>query len=216
MKNICWILILISFQSYSQNEQWYDFELDSLVKFKLPAENANLFDSIQDGFKMYELSAKKERIIFSGNKIKIENSSLPYNLNDLKNLYDEAEPNASINYPNTVAHKQEIERNGFSGRKLTLTDSIGNRLYESEVYLLNNNLFLFSCISQDNSDIKDFDYFFEQISLPKNSEIKQLTGKSYFMKLISLFKTELMILIGIIGLIVGIIIIRKNYLQQRL
>ncbi|REG88219.1 hypothetical protein [Winogradskyella sediminis] len=215
MKNIYWILILISFQSYSQNEQWFDFELDSLIRFKLPAENASLFDSEQDGIKMYELSAEKNGIVYSGNKILISDSSLPNSIADLKSIYDEAMPNVSKNYPNTVVKKQDIENNGFKGQKVTLTDSNGNRLYESEVYLLNNNLFLFNCISKNESDIKDSNFFFNQISLPKNSEIKQLIGKSDFQKTISNFKTELLILIGIIGLIIGIILIKKNYLQHR-
>ena len=178
MNNIYWILILISFQSYSQNEQWFDFELNSNVNFKLPSENANLFDSEQDGIKMYELSAEKNGIVYSGNKILIGDSSLPNNLNELKSIYDEAIPNISKNYPNTIVSKNDIEKNELKGQKMTITDSNGIRLYESEVYLINNNLFLFNCISKDDSDIKESDYFFNQISLPKKSEIRQLTGKS--------------------------------------
>ncbi|MGK0210448.1 MAG: hypothetical protein ACI9D4_000758 [Polaribacter sp.] len=213
MKNIYWILILISIQSYSQNEQWFDFELHKNVRFKLPAENANLFDSIQNGAKMYELSAELNGVAFTGNKIIVEDIILPHNLDDLKSLYD-LMSNGSKSYPNTKVVKKDIEKNGFIGQKVTLTDSIGNRLYESEVYLLDNHLFLFNCISKDNSDIKNSDYFFNQISLPKDSGIKQLTGKSELIKMLSQFKTEILIFIGIIGLIIGIILI-KNYLQQR-
>mgnify|MGYP001405974542 CR=1 FL=1 len=217
MKNIYWILILISVQSYAQNEQWYDFELDKNVRFKLPAENANLFDSEQDGIKMYELSAEKNDIVYSGNKMLIDEKSLPNSKEELINLYEEAVPNISKSYPNTTVSKKEINKNGLIGQKLTLINSSGNRLYESEVYLMNNQLLLFNCISKNDSGIIDSDYFFNQISLTKNSEIKQITGKSDFWKLISVFKTELLILLGIIGLIVGIILIRKkNYLQQRL
>ncbi len=215
MKNLYWILILISFQSYSQNDNWHSYKLDSSVKFQLPVENANLFDSVQNGIKTYELSAEKNEIVFSGNKMKIENSSLPNTLKDLKNLYDQAIPNISKSFPNTIEKKQDIERNGFKGQKFYLTDSIGNKLYESEVYLLDDNLFLFQIISKDDSAIKDSDYFFNQISLPINSGIEQLTGKSEFLKVITLFKFELLILIGIIGLIIGAVIV-KNYLQHRL
>ena len=215
MKNIYWILILISFQSFSQNQQWYDFELDSLVRFKLPAENASLFDSIQNNIKMYELTAEKNGIVYGGNKIYVRDEGLPNSIDDLKSLYDETIPSDTKSFLNTIVNKQEVVKNGFIGQKVTLTDSIGNRVYESEIYLLNNHLFLFNCISKDNSDIIDSDYFFEQISLPKNSEIKQLTGKSNFMRFISIFKTEIMILIGFIALVIGIIVVKKNYLQQR-
>ena len=218
MKNFYWILILISFQSFAQNEQWFDFELDKNVRFKLPAENANLFDSEQDGIKMYELSAEKNDIVYSGNKMLIDEQSLPNSKEELISLYEEAVPNIPKSYPNTTVSKKEINKNGLIGQKLTLTDSKGNRLYESEVYLMNNQLFLFNCISKNDTGITDSDYFFNHISLPKISEIKQLTGKSDFWKLISVFKTELLILFGIVGLIVGITLIRKkkNYLQQRL
>ncbi|UAB82290.1 hypothetical protein INR76_05890 [Marixanthomonas sp. SCSIO 43207] len=144
MKNIYWILILISFQSFAQNGQWFDFELDKNVRFKLPAENANLFDSEQDGIKMYELSAEKNDILYSGNKMLIDEQSLPNSKKELISLYEEAVPNISKSYPNTTVSKQEINKNGLIGQKLTLTDSSGNRLYESEVYLMNNQLFLFN------------------------------------------------------------------------
>jgi hypothetical protein len=162
---------------------------------------------------MYELSAELNGVAFTGNKIIVEDIILPHNLDDLKSLYD-LMSNGSKSYPNTKVVKKDIEKNGFIGQKVTLTDSIGNRLYESEVYLLDNHLFLFNCISKDNSDIKNSDYFFNQISLPKDSGIKQLTGKSELIKMLSQFKTEILIFIGIIGLIIGIILI-KNYLQQR-
>lgn len=214
MKNFYLIIILFSIQSYSQNEKWFDFELDSITKFKLPAENANLFNSEENGIKMYELSAEKNGIVYSGNKMLITKSRLPNNLDELKSIYDEAIPNISKNYPKTIVSKESIEKNGFKGQKLTLTDSIGNRLYQSEVYLLNNSLFLFNCISKDDSDIKEAEYFFNHISLPTNSSIIQLTEKSNSLKFISRFKTELMILIGILGLIIGIIVLKKNVAQH--
>ncbi|WP_313111757.1 hypothetical protein [Aequorivita sediminis] len=212
MKNIYWILILISFQSFAQNGQWFDFELNKNVRFKLPAENANLFDSEQDGIKMYELSAEKNDIIYSGNKMLIDVQSLPNSKKELISLYEEIVPNISKSYPNTSVSKKEINKNGVIGQKLTLTDSTGNRLYESEVYLMSNHLFLFNCISKNDTGITDSDYFFNHISLPKISEIKQINGKSDFWKLIAVFKTELLILLGIIGLIVGIALIRKKLL----
>ena len=142
----------------------------------------------------------------------IEEQSLPNFKEELISLYEEAVPNISKNYSNTTVSKKEINKNGIIGQKLTLTDSSGKRLYESEVYLMNNQLFLFNCISKNDSGITDSDYFFNQISLTINSEIKQITGKSDFWKLISVFKTELLILLGIVGLIVGIILIRKKKL----
>ncbi|MEO1032724.1 MAG: hypothetical protein AAFX55_15030 [Bacteroidota bacterium] len=209
MKNVYWILVLISFQTFAQNGQWFDFELDKNVRFKLPAENANLFDSEQDGIKMYELSAEKSEIVYSGNKMLINEQSLPKSKEELISLYEEAIPNISKSYPNTNVSKKEINRNGLIGQKLTLTNNSGNLLYESEVYLMENQLFLFNCISKNDSGITDSDYFFNQISLPKSSEVKQITGKSDFWKLISVFKTELLILLGIVGLIIGIILIKK-------
>ena len=164
---------------------------------------------------MYELTAEKNGIVYGGNKIYVRDEGLPNSIDDLKSLYDETIPSDTKSFLNTIVNKQEVVKNGFIGQKVTLTDSIGNRVYESEIYLLNNHLFLFNCISKDNSDIIDSDYFFEQISLPKNSEIKQLTGKSNFMRFISIFKTEIMILIGFIALVIGIIVVKKNYLQQR-
>ena len=210
LKKIYWIIILFSIQSYSQNEQWFDFELEKNVRFKLPAENANLFDSEQDGIKMYELSAEKNDIVYSGNKMQIDEQGLPSSKDELMSIYDQAVPNISKSYPNTKLSKKEINKNGLIGQKLSLTDSIGNKLYESEVYLMNNQLFLFNCISKNNSGITDSEYFFSQISVPTKSEIKQLTGKYDFWKLVALFKTELLVLLGIVGLIIGIIVIKKT------
>lgn len=209
MKNFYWILILISFQSFAQNQQWFDFELEKNVSFKLPAENANLFDSEQDGIKMYELSVEKNDIVYSGNKMLIDDQSLPSSKNDLMSFYDYAAPNISKNYPNTEASQKEINKNGIIGQKLTLTDDNGNRVYESEVYLINSQLYLFNCISKNYSDINDSDYFFSQVSLPKNSGIEQFSKKYAFWRLISVFKKELLILLGIILLIIIIPIIKK-------
>ncbi|MCP4802159.1 MAG: hypothetical protein GY891_04775 [Bacteroidetes bacterium] len=216
MKNIYWILILISYQSFSQNEQWFEYKLDSLVSFQLPAENANLFDSEENNVKMYELSARLNEVAYAGNKIKVEEDGLPNSLDELRKLYADLEDNALKSYSYAKISNKEIKNNGFIGLKTIVVDSIDNRLYESEIYLLDNQLFLFNCFSKDDNFIKDSDYFFSKISLPKNSGIEQLTGKSNFRKLISLFKTELLILMGIVILIVGIILIKKNYLQQRL
>ena len=205
-------MLLISVQSFSQNEEWFDFELDSTLKvtFKLPVEEANLFDSVQDGIKMYEISAEKNGVIYYGNKMLLSDLSLPNNIDDLKSIYDEASPTSSKNYPNTIASKTKIEKNKLIGQKLTLTDSIGNRLYESEVYLLNNKLFLFSCFSKENSPTENSNYFFDSVSLPKNSESMQLTGKSNFLKIVSVYKTGILIFIGLVLLVLGIIIIKRH------
>ena len=210
MKNIYWILILISFQSFAQNEQWFEYKLDSLVSFQLPAENANLFDSEENNVKMYELSARLNEVAYVGNKIKFEENGLPNSLDNLRKLYADLEDNALKSYSNAKISNKEIENNGFIGQKTIVVDSNDNRIYESELYLLDNQLFLFNCFSKDENYIKDSDYFFSKINLPKNSGIKQLTGKSNFRKVVSLFKIELLILLGIVVLIVGIILIKKT------
>src|SRR5690606_24181313 len=106
------------------------------------------------------------------------------------------------------------KRNGLIGRKFVLTDNNGRRLFESEVFLIENHLYMFICLSKENEEIKNSEYFFNQIYLPENSHTKQLTGKSKSSKLLSEFKMELLILTGVIALIIGIIVIKKNYLQQ--
>ncbi len=214
MKKIYWIIILISFQSYSQNEQWKDFELDSKVRFQLPTENANLFDSIQNGVKMYELSKELNETFYSGNKMTIEFNG-PKNTEELKALYEDAMSDVSKSYPNTTEKKLDIEKNGLLGRKLSLTDNNGNLLFESELYFLDDNLYMFNCASKNRKAVKDNQYFFDKISLPNKTETKQLTGKSNFLILLSTFKTELLILLGIVVVVIGIIVIKKNYLQHR-
>ncbi len=214
MKNIYWIFILFSFQAYTQNEQWFDFELEKNVQFKLPAKNVNLFDSDENGVKYYELSARLNEVAYAGSKIKVEEDALPNSLEALRGFYNDMETSVLKSYPDAIISNKEIENNGFKGLKTVINDSIGNRVYESEMYLLGNNLFLFNCFSKDKNYIENSDYFFKQIAFPKNSGIKQLTGKSNFWRLISVFKTELLILLGIVVLIIGIILIKKNYLQQ--
>tara|TARA_Y100001935_G_scaffold252997_1_gene258111 strand:- start:387 stop:1034 length:648 start_codon:yes stop_codon:yes gene_type:complete len=214
LKKIFWVIILLSFELHCQVENWVDYELDPKVRFQLPKENASLFDALQDGIKMYEFSAEKDNVVYAGNKIDVDEQLLPSSKKELIRIYDKV--NTDNSYPNATVIKKEISKNGLIGQKLVLTDSLGNRVYESEVYFFDDHVYWFNCITKNNSIIKDSDYFFGKISLPSGAEVNQLSGKSTFWKLVLLFKKELSIFFGVIVLIIGtIILIKKNNSQQR-
>ncbi|GHC58903.1 hypothetical protein [Ulvibacter litoralis] len=206
MRNIYWILIFISSQSFSQNSEWRGYKLDSLAEFQLPSQNANLFDSIDNGIKIYELSAKFNGINYVGSKSKVEQFILPSNKTELTELYNDAIFQIAKSFPNSIETKTDIVRNGYQGLKYILLDENNIPLYSAELYLLEDNLFMFYCINDAKDGSVESDYFFKSILLVEKKGAEQITGDSSFLKMIKLFKIEIIVILGIIGLIVVLII----------
>ncbi|HEY9184007.1 MAG TPA: hypothetical protein VIM94_01660 [Salegentibacter sp.] len=206
MKKIYLILLLVSFQSFSQNNGWFGYQLDSFAKFKLPVKNASLFDSIDSGVEIYELSAKLNGVHYVGSKSVIEQSILPSDPKELYELYDNAVSQVKKSFPNSEETKSDITKSGYQGRKYTLKDENNFPVYSAELYLLENNLYMFYYINDAKEETVDSDYFFRSIFLSEDRNIEQFKGSSDFFKMMNLFKIELLVVLGIFGLIITLII----------
>jgi len=199
------ILLLISFQSFSQHNEWFGYQIDSFAKLELPVKDASLFDSIDSGVKIYELSTELYGVHYVGSKSVIEKSILPSDSKELYELYDNAVSQVKKSFPNSKETKSDITRNGYQGRKYVLKNEKNIAVYSTELYLLEDNLYMFYYIN-DTKETVDSDYFFQSISLAENKNIEQFKGSSDFFQILNLFKIELLVVIGIIGLIFTFII----------
>ncbi len=197
---------MISFQSFSQSDEWFGYQLDSFAKMELPAKNANVFDSIDSGVKIYELSAKSNGVNYVGSKSAIEQSMLPSNSKELSELYNNAVSQVRKSFPNSKETKSDITKSGYQGQKYILKDENNFPEYSAELYLLEDNLYMFYYINDAKEETVDSDYFFKSISLAEDKNIEQFKGSYAFFKIINLFKIELLVVLGIIGLIITFII----------
>lgn len=216
MKKIYLILLLISFQSFSQHNEWFVYEIDSFAKFELPVKDASLFDSIDSGVKIYELSTELNGVNYVGSKSVIEKSILPSDSKELSELYDNAVSQVKKSFPNSKETKSDITRNGYQGRKYVLNNEKNIAVYSTELYLLEDNLYMFYYINDTEEETVDSDYFFQSISLAENKNIEQFKGSSDFFQILNLFKIELLVVIGIIGLIFTLIIKSRKKLLRTL
>lgn len=206
MNKIYLVLLLTSFQSFSQNNDWIEYQLDSLVKFQLPAKSVNVFDSIV-GVKIYELSARLNGVNYVGSKFKIEPSILPSNSNELNELYHIVIPGMVKSFPHTKETKFEITKSGYQGQKVILEDENNVPVHSLELFLLEDNLYIFYYVNDIKYEVVESDYFFQSVSLSESESIEQFRGDSTFIKMIKFFRIELLVILGIIVLITTIVAI---------
>lgn len=91
---LLFILALLTNISYSQNQEWLTYDLDSIISIEMPNEVFEL-DTIAQGMRMYQIFSHTENSSFIAQKALFEKeninealSKLPYDLKSLKEQYN--------------------------------------------------------------------------------------------------------------------------------
>jgi len=186
MKNI--ILLLISVLSTniisSQNQEWFSYDLDTIISIEMPGEAFEL-DTIAEGMRMYQIFSHTETATFLVQKTRFEKenqnedlSNLPYDLISLKKQYNEMIKGIAKGIPYELESKEMIERDKFKGYRLRFKDSANNPTYESEIYLLNKHLYSFYYVSTEDFNKSEKELFFNSIKINTDHKISQFLGKA--------------------------------------
>ncbi len=212
------VLLLLAFvlttnSIVSQNEEWLNYDLDSIISIKGGAEMIEL-DTIVQGMKMYQLYFHTENSSFIAQKTLFKNgsedfSTLPYDLKSLKEQYKGVVDGMKSGIPYELETSRLVERQGFKGFRLRFKDSLNNPVYQGEIYLLNKNLYSFFYVSlADFSEIEK-DLFFNSIKINTDKNISQYLGKSKEYRMGALFGKYFFYIL-LFGVIIYFVFIKKK------
>ena len=169
---------------WSQNEEWYNYELDSIISIDLPGEVFEL-DTIVKGLGMYQMFSYTESSSFMVGRMHLERedldtnlSKLPYDSESLNKFYEEWFQGFIKSMSYQLKSKDSIEKENLKGLKLKFMDSSGNPTGEGEFYLVNKCLYSFYYISETGFDEKEKELFFNSINIDTDRKISQFTGNS--------------------------------------
>lgn len=209
-------LVLTSFCLLSQKNVWLNYDFDSIISNKMPAEVFEI-DTIMKGMRIYQVFAHTENATFIVQKSLFENESqnkelsrLPHDLEGLDKLYNETTNGIVQSIPFDLKLNESIDNGTFKGYRLRFQDSLNNSTYEIELYLLNRHLYSFYYVSLGDFDYNEKDLFFNSIRINTDEKISQFLGKSPSYRRGYLFAEYSLPILIIVGLIFFFVRRRKK------
>lgn len=188
-KRNTFIVLSLFFQLiYSQDIDWYEYDLDSIIKVDLPEEEVFELDTIMKTLPIYQIYNNIENSLFVAQKTILEKkttnkslSSLPYDLKSLNKYYSEVAKGMTNVIPYDLSSENQIEKNGLNGYKIKFNDSLQNQVYEINIYLINRYLYSFTYRNIIDFEPNEKDYFLDSFIVNENIKINQYLGepKSY-------------------------------------
>lgn len=183
------LLVLCCFIASSQENSWFEHEIDSVFTVEMPTEHVFVLDTIMDGYKSYNIYTDvSETITFMVQKVKPideqELDDLPNNKRSLKKYYKEvfegltyeAETKDIYNFSEDTLQGLQSIKTSFYSEKQDIT-------FNTKYLLVNSGLYTFSALHQGKQENLNDNLFFNSIKLNQSVENNQFTGKSSAFKI---------------------------------
>jgi hypothetical protein len=185
------LFIIILFcvkESYSQNKEWFLYDLDSIVSIEMPFIVYEI-DTIIDYNKFHQMYSENETSQFSAQKLyfgklysNIDTPTLPNNKRGLNKYYADIIEifDQMISY--NLEYKKAIKLSNLDGYKLSFNNSKDVNVQETYLYFVNKNLYYFSYINKKGIDKTDKDIFFNSIVFSTKKKLLQYPAKTISFK----------------------------------
>jgi hypothetical protein len=162
----------------SQNQEFQTYDLSPIVSIGISGEVFEL-DTASQGVNIYTISFRIENSNFIAQKFIIvdeDMESLPYDLPSLEKRYNGVIDGfiGDMNYE--LSSKELVTKYTFKGHHLKLVDESKKTVVEVEIYLLNNETYMFSYMNTEDFDEKEKDLFLNSIKINSDEKISQYLG----------------------------------------
>lgn len=208
LKIISFLLIVMGSVSYAQDDEWYLYDLDSLVTIGFPGDVYEL-DTIVEGVRKISLESFNNSERFLVQKLEFDQKTydseifrIPEDRQSLEQLYSDIIFLVLELDEIDFKSRETFERAGLIGRK-TYFERKGKDLaiMETDMMYVNQCVYLFSYSNLTGIDTEEKREFFNSIEFHEDFELEQ-----YYVDPIK-SKTNLMWKI-IIGILVGSFLLR--------
>lgn len=194
----------------SQTQDWFTYDVDSIISISMPNEVFEM-DTTLKGVRIYQMSAHTGDATFVVQKGLIQEDAtlLPHDLESLEEDYIELIDGMAKSMPFNLTSKKLTSRETFKGYHLESRDSLGNFVFEGEIYLLNKHLYSFFYSSLENFDKSEKDQFLNSLKINSDQNISQYLGKSRIYRIGYLIGNNLLTIL-IIGAIMYFLIRKRK------
>lgn len=174
------IIVLFSIQhSFSQDKDWNFYDLDSIVSVEMPFVVYEI-DSITENTKVYEMYSEDKSSKYLAQKLSLKNeyaksikNILPKNSKSLKNFYLDFVDILNVDDGFYLEYGGSIENNSLLGYRFFHKSDVGKTLYESHIFYINENLYLFSYFNENGLNENYRKKFFDSIVFVSDSDLRQ-------------------------------------------
>lgn len=217
MKSYLLIFLLSINFIYSQNNDWFQHEIDSLISISIPSNEVFIIDTIANNIKLHQIYNTIGKSTFVGQRTQDLNiinenlSTLPHNLESLKTFYNQVIKGITRTTPFKLKSKKFIFEDDFYQCKLKLVDSTNKKIYESQLILLNQYCYNITYLNQFDFNENEKEIFINSIKINKTIKTTQYKGKSLSYRIGYL--TGEYFFIGIIMVVIVIVIIKNRLLN---
>jgi hypothetical protein len=211
-KSIVLVFAIINISlAFCHENTWQTYELENLLEIDLPGDVYEM-DTAFDENDIYQFYSIIDSTTFLVQKALAEKeyvdenlSTLPHDSISLTKFYQGAIKTMISNAPGKLKSQNIAYRNNYWGYKLEFADSLGNNVFVTEFYLLNQHLIFLTIVDLTGIDFVDEEYFFNSLQLFQTDAITQYYGQSRDYRIGYLLGKGLAFL-AIVGVIVWLII----------
>lgn len=175
---VCILFFLFAFNLYSQENEWYEFEMDSIISFYMPSKEITESDTLIENVKIKTLNLNYGNHNFLAQKLKEKAnfSDLPSDSLSLIRYYNRVIKGMDKSMIHKIGEKNLIKRNNLLGYKVNFIDSTKHVVFESNIFLLGHETYTFSYINYYDFDIDLKDVYLNSITIKNPQNISQFNG----------------------------------------
>lgn len=184
MKQLILLTFLLYITSVEAQENWLEYQLDSIITVSLPGEVYEL-DTIMENIEMYQIFSNLGNSTFVVQKTLFEKenqdektSNLPYDSESLNKQYQDVIRGIEGEISYTLVNTRQRKKDGFEGYQLLFEGDNSNINCEVRFYLLNKYLYTFFYLNEIDFDKLEQQRFYNSIQINTDYEISQFLGVS--------------------------------------
>lgn len=179
---------IVGFQAYSQEEDWYSYDLDSIVSLDMPGE---VFegDTIENNLKIQDLVSYGDSLVFYARKIQLGKEFYDRNgvrppVQDRKSLIEFYQTFAFLtaetyNQENSIS--RPINFDNLKGYRFVLNPTEEESYLESQLVFVNEHMYVFQYANLKGLDSIERSNFFDSIYFDDTHELKQYKKRRTFL-----------------------------------
>ncbi|MCW5518808.1 hypothetical protein J1N09_03095 [Aureitalea sp. L0-47] len=179
---LIFLLVLSSSSVFSQNNEWYEFDLDTVLSFSMPSNEIMVHDTIAQGFTVKAMSLNIDNHNFVAQrmnktkKVEKELSTLPHDSASLNDFYLKLIDGMQESIPYRIINKKSFLENGLTGYFVSFGNEQGEPVFDSKIYQLGKETYTLSYVNYEDFDESIRDNFHNSIRINNIESISQYEG----------------------------------------
>ena len=176
------LIVFYTTTGFTQSNEWYEFELDTVVSFSMPSDEIMVHDTIAQGFKIKTMNLNIDNHYFIAqrmNKIKEvekELSTLPHDSASLNKFYLKLIDGMQESIPYRIIDKKAFSENGLNGYFVSFGNELDEPVFHSKIYQLGKETYTLSYVNYEDFDENLRDIYHSSIQINNIESISQYEG----------------------------------------